>query len=234
MANTTHTYILAHMTPWPATPSFTVTAHQLQDLQLLQQSSRRPRYTPLGQLRNAGDATDEDDDPSNADKNAAFCDNPLDIMLTIVILVGALQDVVFGTFWLFYPEWFLKHIGGIDEPSDAMIRFTRVGGWGSLEGGTIGLLLVLLRLILAYKRRPFNGATFQFVFFVGIIGRGGALITNAVSTSGTVVGEGTASDTYVLLVRTLLSVVGFFLSVFAYADSWHWLWEERVPRITSK
>lgn len=159
----------------------------------------------------------------NGVKQAEF--KLLDKCLTAVIAIGAAQDLTWAIFHLFYPTWFLLYWGGFerDEISTTLQQMTRVAGWGPLEAGTIGALLVMLRLAMAYKKIPFNGANFQFVFFVTFFGRGGAWIHSA-AMSGVVFGPRATNDTYVMFSRALLSLVGFGLASVEYTSSWKWLY----------
>lgn len=153
-----------------------------------------------------------------------------DAALTIIILLGAIQDLVWGIFRMGWPEWQLEAISGFNasDITDPMVRLTRVGGWGGLESGIVGILLTIYRLARWYLSQPFNGANFQIVFLIGTIGKTGALLTNLSLLGWTFLGPDSPLDNYFLFARALLAVLALSLSLYTYRSSWTWLWDRDV------
>ena len=87
-----------------------------------------------------------------------------DVVLTVLILLGAVCDLVLGSFALFATDWALEHINGIDssvvEDGDFQ-RITRSRGVGSLEGGLGALLVGGYRIARWRKRQKFEASFFS-------------------------------------------------------------------------
>ncbi len=149
-----------------------------------------------------------------------------DALLTVVVLIAAVQDLAFGVWRVTEPRGFLETVnnvtnGGLEEST---LRLTRVGGFNQLESGVVGVLLVIYRLARWLAGQPFNGVNFQIVFLINAFGKTGAFIMNEVllgwddfmDTSGPL-------DRYFLLSRAVLAVAALVLSIFTYWHSWAWV-----------
>ena len=173
-----------------------------------------------------------------------------DVLLTLVVLTVALSDLTFGIIRLAAPMFYLTafsnfnitatssgeyyiedyeisddSLSGVVKMHEFAYLSTVVSGWGGIESGTVGLLVVLLRALMWYKRKTFNGANYQFLFLVSFIGRTGALMTSLIKArpQWNIFQPDTPIDTYILLGRASLSLLGLLLSLWEYSSSWSWL-----------
>lgn len=148
-----------------------------------------------------------------------------DVLLTSIMFAGGIQDLTWGVFRLGFPEWTLETISKFNasDITAPMIRLTRVGGWGNLEGGILALLLVTMRITLWYTRHPFRGQNFQFGFALTTLSKTGAFITNASLTGWQPFADEAPRDNIVLFVRALIALLALLLSLYTYADSWAFL-----------
>ena len=149
-----------------------------------------------------------------------------DVLLTTIMFSGAIQDLVWGVFRLGYPEWTLEAISNFNatDITSPMVRLTRVGGWGNLEAGILGLLLVTWRIAKWYTGHPFPGQNFQFGFALATFSKTGAFITNLSLTEWEPFAEDAPLDNIVLLARALVAFFSLCLSLYTYRSSWNFLW----------
>lgn len=149
-----------------------------------------------------------------------------DLLLTAIIVTTAILDGCFAVFQFVDPAWYIQTMNGLNVSfvGDNTKRMQRVGAWGYLEGLVAGTLLVGYRALRWDRDRDFNGANFQFVFLVNMIGKSGAFFTNEILQDwrGFGTGDG-ALDRYFLLTRALLATLAFCLSLYTYKSSWVWL-----------
>ena len=148
-----------------------------------------------------------------------------DVLLTAVMLLGAIQDLIWGVFRLGYPEWTLETISNFNatDITRPMVRLTRVGGWGNLEAGILGILLVTWRLVLWYTRHPFRGQNFQFGFALTTLSKTGAFLTNASLSDWQPFAAGAPRDNIMLFARAVLAFFALLLSLYTYKSSWTFL-----------
>jgi hypothetical protein len=149
-----------------------------------------------------------------------------DFFLSMVVLVGALQDLGWGIWRLGWPDHFLETINSVVIASiDAdTTRLTRVGAFGQLEAGLCGILLVAYRSARWYTHHPFNGVNYQLAFLVNAIGKTSAFIYNEYLLDFENFGntDGHPLDRYFLLTRAGLALIAFTMSLWTYRDSWKW------------
>ena len=145
-----------------------------------------------------------------------------DVILTIVMLLGACQDLTWGLLRLWFPEWTLENVSSFNQTDITlpMVRLTRVGGWGNLESGILGLLLVTWRIVLWYTRRPFQGQNFQFGFALTTVGKTGAFITNASLSGWEPFAAGAPRDNILLFTRAVFAFCSLLLSLYTYSETW--------------
>ncbi|MGZ0213990.1 MAG: hypothetical protein ACKVI4_16060 [Actinomycetales bacterium] len=152
-----------------------------------------------------------------------------DATLTLIILLMSLQDFGFGIWRMSRPAQFLEIVNNVTLASidPDTTRLTRVGSFGQVEGGLVGVALVIYRVLRWYKHRHFNGINFQLTFLIGAIGRTGAFITNEQTLGWETFGKtGNAPlDQYFLLTRAGVSVLAFAVSTYTYRADWRWLYK---------
>lgn len=148
-----------------------------------------------------------------------------DALLTFIMFLGAAQDLTWGVFRLGYPEWTLSTISSFNttDITRPMVRLTRVGGWGNLEAGILGLLLVAWRIVRWYKGYPFSGQNFQFGFFLTTLSKTGAFITNASLSGWAPFSYDAPADNIVLFARAVLALVALLLSFHTYKSTWSFI-----------
>lgn len=148
-----------------------------------------------------------------------------DLLLTIIMLIGAIQDLVWGVFRLISPRWTLQTISNFNETeiSFHIVRLTRVGSWGNLESGILGVLLVSWRAARWYKMKTFSGQNFQFGFLIQTIGKTGAFLTNASICDWDPFGPDAPKDNIIVFVRALLSFIALLISISAYRETWEFV-----------
>lgn len=148
-----------------------------------------------------------------------------DVLLTTIMFSGAIQDLVWGVFRLGYPEWTLTTISNFNSAdiTPPMVRLTRVGGWGNLEAGILGLLLVTWRIMRWWTGHVFSGQNFQFGFALTFLSKTGAFLTNASLSGWAPFAADAPRDNIVLFVRALIAFIALVLSLYTYRSSWAFL-----------
>jgi hypothetical protein len=140
-----------------------------------------------------------------------------DVLLTLAVLASALTDLTFGIARLGWPRWAAGLSGfGEADMTDTLLRVTRVSGWGYVEAGLFGVMLVAWRAIRWYTRTTFNGQNFQVGFLLTTICKFGAVLTN---------GDISLADNQILLTRAIFSLMCLVLSIYTYRSSWEFFWE---------
>ena len=144
-----------------------------------------------------------------------------DLVLTLIIFLGGLQDFLVGIFRLVDPRWTLIVISDFNETevSDPMVRLTLVSGWGALEAGLLGMGLVCYRIFRWWNRRHFNGLNFQVALSLSTISKLGAFFTNASLTGWKPFSPDAPADNRWLFVRALITFACFVLSLITYPIS---------------
>lgn len=172
------------------------------------------------------EALSRDFDGRRAVRSVPPCLQWDDVLLTVIMGVGSIQELTFAVFRLGYPEWTLETVSQFNATSitPPMVRLTRVGGWSNLEGGILGLLLVVWRIVRWYTGLPFAGQNFQFGFALTTLSKTGAFLTNASLSGWRPFAADAPLDNIVLFARALVSLLSLLLSIRTYRSSWAFVW----------
>lgn len=156
--------------------------------------------------------------PSRAPRHTWLLD---DVMLTVIIFLGAAYDLTSGSMNLGPTEWALDNVQGINATlqTDELVRATRVRGASGIESGVAAVLVGTYRVARWGRAQRFNGIIFQVTFFINTMGRGLQL---ALEVPGfrTPMPPGF----YMLIGRLSLALVAFLISLYTYRSSWRWVW----------
>ena len=146
-----------------------------------------------------------------------------DVLLTIVIFLGAFYDLTAGIFNLAATGYALNTLNSMNitvSSDDPLTIITRVRGVGGLESGLAGLLVGVYRIARWGRKQRFNGINFQMVLLITTIGRSLQLY---IELPGFV--DPFPPGFYMLIGRLSIAAFGFLLSLYTYRSSWRWLWE---------
>jgi hypothetical protein len=99
-------------------------------------------------------------------------------LVALAVLIGAVQDFVWGVMRIGFTRTQLSAVENIPDEalSPETERALRVAGWGGVESGALGALLVVGTCCNLAQSRGM-GLSFQVMFLVSLIGRAGALLS---------------------------------------------------------
>ena len=145
-----------------------------------------------------------------------------DILLTVLIFLGAAYDFTSGIFNFAMTNWAIEMIQGFNETmDDRFVTLTRVRGVSGIEGGLAGLLVGIYRVARWGRKQRFNGINFQMVFFIQTVGRSMQLYLQLPGWD-----TPHPPGLYMLITRLSIAAFAFLLSLYTYRSSWRWLWDD--------
>jgi hypothetical protein len=145
-----------------------------------------------------------------------------DIVLTVIMVMGGIQDLIMGALYWLSPQWVLEDWYSHDTSSIDILTLTLFEdrGVALVEAGIAATLITIYRTVRWYKIKSFNGVIFQITFLVNTVGRS-LLLARGVPASSNDMDPGF----YMLVGRLALSSFALLLSLWSFRNNWSWLVE---------